>query len=168
MKKFLDKYTKLITVIAATIILAASIVLMAPGCQSYVDDTGQTVTKLSDQTADVLDKASDLAPAVQTTLGIVGVAVPSLAALLGILAGTIGAFTAAYKKYRPQITAEHNKAVTYGNTTKALVFAIEEFKSTNSGDWDDLKSALMYELKDKVGPEYFAIIDALRESYKKE
>lgn len=168
-RKFINDHAGIVSVIAVVIILFSmfSIITSLQGCVDYVNSTGQEVTRLSDETAAVLDKASELAPIAKDTLVGVGIAFPAVAGVLGIVGGAISAFFGAYKKYRPQITAEHNKAEVYGNTTKALVYAIEEFKATNSEDWETLKQALMFELKDKVGPEYLAIIDALRDAYTK-
>jgi hypothetical protein len=140
-------------------------VLGYSGCQTYQNEQGVTVTRLTDGATETLDMAAELAPVVTTTLVGVSTVFPPLAGLLGILAGSIGAFSAAYKKYRPQLTAEQDKARVYGDTTKAIVYAIEQFKTTNSVDWETLKDDLKYELADKVGPEGKAIIEALIYSY---
>ena len=102
---------------------------------------------------------------VQDTLVGVSVAFPALAGVLGIVAGAIGAFTGAYKKYRPQITREHETVEMYGNMTKALVYAIEQFKGQDPASWEDLKSYIRTEFADKVGPEALAVIEAILKAY---
>jgi hypothetical protein len=87
---------------------------------------------------------------------------------LGLVAGAISAFTAAYKKFRPQLTAEQDKAKTASDVTKAIVYAIEEFKKNNGEGWTDLKMELKAELLEKVGPEALAIIEAVLQAYSKE
>ena len=163
-RAFLNRHPVAVTIVAVVVIALSTLSLV--GCQEYVNDQGQTVTKLSDEATDTLDMAVELAPVVVDTLVGVSVAVPTVAGLLGILAGSITAFAGAYKKYRPQITAATDNATKAGETTKALVYGIEQFKETNGQDWDTLKVLLKDELLDKVGPEAFAVIQALIESYK--
>ena len=170
MKKFREFINKnrLVTATIASLIILLSSLFMASqlsGCQYYTDSAGQETVKLTDEATSVLDKASDLAPTVTDALIGVGVAVPALAGVLGIIAGAIGAFTGAYKKYRPQITREHNTAEMYGSLTKALVYAIEQYKLSNGQSWDDLKGKIRKEFADKVGPEALAIIEALLKAY---
>ena len=137
MKKFrawISKHTGL-TTLAATAIIMISMATSFQGCVRYIDTQGETVTKLSEETTDVLDKGAELAPVVTDTLIGVGIAIPGFAALAGVLAGAITAFFGAYKRYRPQIIEEHETAVMFGDMTKALVYAIERFKLSNGDDW---------------------------------
>jgi hypothetical protein len=160
MKHFLKSWSIMIT---AFILLVGTVSYV--GCVKYIDTQGREVVRLSDESVDVLDKGAELAPVVEQGLRVATVAFPALAGVFALLSTGLGAFFAAYKKYKPQLVAEHSKAVMYGNSTKALVFAIEEFKESNSEEWENLKQDLLFELKDKVGTEYFAIIDALRDEY---
>lgn len=175
--KYLKKFRELIdrhqiiTTIVAGLFIIGGLFTMAtavPGCIRYIDSQGQEVTRLSDETTDVLDKAAELAPVVQDTLIGVGIAIPAFAGLASLLVGIIGGVTGAYKKYRPQITAEHDSAVQAGNLTKALVYAIEQFKGSNTQDWEHLKGKLRKELTDKVGPEALAVIEALIQNFYKD
>ncbi len=162
MKKFFKDWWLVLVAVILTITFAVA------GCYDYVNEAGQTVTTLTPGAANTLDTAAELVPVVQDVLIGASIVFPALAGLFGIIGGAIGAGKLAYNKYRPQIVAEQDKAETYGNFTKALVYAIEEFKTTNSGDWDTLKYSLQLELKDKVGPEYLAVIDALKDSFYKD
>lgn len=166
-RAFINKHKGWTTLVAATIILfsAFSICTSLSGCQYYTDGQGQEVVRLTDDTADVLDKAAELAPVVTDALIGVSVAVPALAGVLGIVGGAITAFFGAYKKYRPQITREQYKAELGSNMTKALVFAIEQYKISNGGSWDDLKEYIRKELSHRVGPEALAIVEAVLKSY---
>jgi len=165
MSKFFKNYWVLI-IYAIIITGLIATVVSVQGCETYKNAQGEKVTRLSEDTTDVLDKATELAPAVQTGLGGAAVAFPAAAGALGIIAGSIGAFTAAYKKYRPKLVAEEQRADQYANVTKAVVHAIEQFKGTNPTDWDALKDNLRKELLDKVGPEALAIIEAIIEEYR--
>jgi len=137
------------------------------GCQSYLNDQGQQVTTLTPAATDALDKAADMSPVVIDALVGVGVAFPASMGILGVIAGVIGGLTKAYKKYRPQLTAEQNKAKMYSDVTKAIVYAIEEFKANNGENWEALKYELRLQLMDKVGPEALAIIEAIVEAYRR-
>ena len=165
----MKKFKNFVKTWATTGLILVGIALMMvggiTGCQKYIDAQGVTVTKLSDDATIVLDKASEIAPLVQDTLVGVGVAFPALLPVLGIVAGAIGAFTGAYKKYRPQLTKAQDTAILAGDTTKALVFALEQFKLTNSDDWNKLKVNIKDRLLDNVGPEALAIIETIVQSY---
>ena len=177
MKKYFKKFREYInnnlnlTTGVALIIISISAVFIThavSGCRYYTDGSGQDTVKLTDEVTGVLDTASDLAPVVQDVLVGASVAFPVAAGVLGVVAGVIGAFTGAYKKYRPQITREHDKAVQAGNITKAVVYAIEQYKLSNPDNWDDLKNYLKSEFKDKVSPEALAVVEALIYGYSKE
>jgi hypothetical protein len=160
MKKFIKSW---FVMIMAVVLLLGTVTYT--GCVKYIDSQGQEVTRLSDDTVELLDKGSELAPVVRDSLTGVSIVFPALAGVLTIVGTAITAFFGAYKKFKPQLVAEHDKAVLYGSATRALVFAIEEFKESNDEEWEALKQFLLFELKDKVGVEYFAIIDALRDEY---
>jgi hypothetical protein len=136
------------------------------GCQYYTDGQGQEVVRLTDDVADALDKGAEVAPVVIDTLTGVAVAFPVAAPIIGILVGAITAFFGAYKKFKPQITREHTNVVQAENMTRALVFAIEKFKESNTEDWEILKLSIREQLADKVGPEALAVIDTLLDEYK--
>lgn len=162
-RKFLNDNRYVVSFIAIMIILIS--VLSMVGCVRYLDDAGIEVTRLSDDTAALLDKASEIAPVVQQGLTVASIAFPALAGVFSGIAGIIGASFAAYKRYRPKLTAEHESAVLSGNMTKALVYAIEEFKLTNTEEWDVLKGSLKEKLNKEVGPEALAIIEVLLKAY---
>lgn len=169
-REFINKYSKTVGIIGIAIIVActAYITLSFTGCQYYTDSQGQDTVKLTDEVTGVLDKAVEIAPVVQDALVGASIAFPALAGVFGIVAGAVGAFSGAYKKYRPQITRETDKAVQAGNVTKAIVYAIEQYKLSNPDNWDDLKDYLKSEFKDKVSPEALAVVEALIYSYSKE
>ena len=137
------------------------------GCQSSINEQGQQVTSLTPAAVETLDKAVEVAPVVRDSLIGVGVAFPALLPMLGALAGVIGGLAGAYKKFRPELTAETAKAKLYADTTTAIVYAIEKFKESNGQDWDELKADLKEELLGKVGPEALAIIEAIVQAYRK-
>jgi hypothetical protein len=137
------------------------------GCTSYMNEQGQQVTRLSDKSIDVLDKAVEVSPTVTDALVGIGIAYPAILPLMGIIAGVIGGLAGAYKKYRPELTAEQNKSKMYADTVTAIVYAIEQFKQSNGKDWADLKEELKKELIGKVGPEALAIIEAIIQAYQK-
>lgn len=165
MKKWLKKHA-LTIILAVTVILTISFTVA--GCVEYINDAGQKVTALNPEVADTLDKAAELAPVVQDTLLGVSVAFPALAGLFGIISGVVGAGAASYRKYRNGIFAEQDNTLVYANTTKAIVYAIEQFKGSNIEDWDNLKGNLKEELLDKVGPEALTIIETLIQEYRDE
>jgi len=167
MKKVFTFFKNWGIAIACVSIMAWAVltICLIPGCTTYQNPDGSEYVSLSQPAVETLDKVYEIAPLVQQGVGGAGLVYPGFAGMAGIIAGAIGAFAAAYKRYRPQITEQQTKAETYGNTTKALVYAIEQFKGSNEQDWGTLKQALMFELKDKVGLEYFAVIDALIDSY---
>lgn len=135
------------------------------GCTTITKPDGTEVTRLSDGAIEILDKGAELAPTVQTTVETVGTTVPAWTPYAALISVAIGAFFGAYKKYRPQLVAEKKRADKYADLTKAIVFAIERFKETNDGDWEDLKLYLREQFKDKIGPEALAIVDALVAAY---
>lgn len=169
-REFINKYSKTVGIIGIAIIVActAYITLSFTGCQYYTDSTGQDTVKLTDEVTGVLDKAVEIAPVVQDALVGASIAFPALAGVFGIVAGAVGAFSGAYKKYRPQITRERDKAVQAGNVTEALVYALERFKASNPNDWGKASGYLKEELLDKIGPEALTIIEAIVQSYHKE
>ena len=142
--------------------------VMYSGCQTYMNEQDQVTTRLSDEATETLDRAVVLAPVVTDALVGVGLAFPGIAGTLGLVAGIIGGLAGAYKKYRPELTKEQEKAQIYSNTTKAIVYAIEQFKQSNGRNWSQLKGALKDELLEKVGPEALAVIEALIQAYYKE
>lgn len=161
MKKALKRFY-LATAITLTLLFG---VVMYTGCQTYLNEQGQQVTRLTDETVEVLDKAVELAPTVTEALVGVSIAFPALAAFLTVAAGIITGFAGAYKKYRPQLTKERAKAQVYADTVTAIVYAIQAFKEENREDWDILKLELKTQLMDKVGPEALAIIEAIVQAY---
>lgn len=164
------KHPFIFGLIIGTIIMISSLSITASlqGCQSYTDSQGQEVVRLTDEAVDVLDKGAELAPVVSEALVGVSIAFPALAGLLGITAGAVSAFFGAYKKYRPQITKEQDKALQAGTMTRALVYAIEDFKKNDNENWDSLKQWLSAELGEMVGPEALAVIATLVEEYYEE
>lgn len=163
MKKFKELY-----LVLTFVVLALIGTVMYTGCQSYMNEEGQQVTRLSDAATDKLDKAVQMAPAVSDVLLAVSIAYPALFPTIGIVLGIITGLAGAYRKFRPELTKEQAKTKTYSDTTKAIVYAIEQFKLTNSDDWGDLKAELKKQLLDKVGPESLAIIEAIVQAYYKE
>jgi len=167
MNKFLSSWYWILFV-SLCILFVALLTLSLQGCETYKLEDGTKVTRLSDGATEVLDKGAELSPAVQTALGGASVAFPALAGIFGVIAGSLGAFTAAYKKYRPQITAERDRADQYGSVTRAVVYAIEQFKASKPSDWEVLKEKLRSEFRGTVGPEAFAVIEALIEEFREE
>ncbi len=162
MKKTLKRFY-LIAAIVLTLVFGT---FTYTGCQSYMNEQGQQVTRLSDKSVEVLDKAVEVAPVLTDALVGVSIAFPALAAFLTATAGILAGLAGAYKKFRPELTAEKDRAEMYANTVKAIVYAIEEFKANNGTDWDALKYELRLQLMDKVGPEALAIIETIIQAYR--
>jgi len=166
-REFINKHETIISWLSVVLMTFSVIILICicVGCTEYVNGAGETVTRLSNDTAGVLDTGSEMAPVVQSGLAAATIAFPALAGLFGAVAGGIGIFFQTYKKYRPQLTEAQSKVDASENMTRALVEAIEEYKGENEEDWEGLKGYLKNKLLNVVGPEALAVIETLIEEY---
>ena len=138
------------------------IMLMVPalsGCVTEVDpETGQELTRLDPEVAQRVGKVSEAVPAVRQGLDVASIIWPSAAAVLGVIGGAVGAAKKASDKYKPKLTEAQLRQLQYHNASSAVVKAIEEFKQTNSKDWQSLKK----KLTKYIGPEAENVIRAIR------
>lgn len=155
------------TAVAVVLVTMLGLIIYT-GCQSSINEQGVKVTSLTPAATETLDKVVEIAPVVQDSLIGVGIAFPALLPMLGALVGVIGGLAGAYKKFRPELIKEQAKTKVYSDVTEAIVFALEQFKQTNSDEWENLKLDLKKQLITKVGPEALAIIETLVQAYYKE
>jgi hypothetical protein len=75
-----------------------------------------------------------------------------------LMAGALGAALAAWRKYKPLLTAATTQATQSYNTTSAVVSAIETYKTDNPTEWLKLEEYLTK----AIGPNAENVIRAIR------
>lgn len=139
--------------------LIMAVLLVISGCVTEVDpETGEKFTRLDPEVSQRVEKVTEAVPVIRQGLDVAAILWPSAAGVLGIIAGAVGAAKKAANKYQPELDESRHRARQYHTATAAVVSAIEEFKRTNSDDWEKLE----HKLAQHIGPEAENVIRALR------